>query len=94
VIGIPSRKVHNILNKLILGKSYDDVNRLIDLPYLWLRGKHRKYFHDPKTTPFLIAMLKRDPKAGIATFLHIATDEWAKDKKRKKLLETITKLVR
>jgi len=80
---MPSRQIHNLINKLILGKSYDEVNRLIDFPYLWLKGKHRKYFHDIKTTPLTIALLERDPMAGIAAMLHIAADDTFKFKKRK-----------
>jgi len=79
---MPSRRVHNLLNKLILGKSYNDVNRFIDLPYLWLRGKHRIYFHDLKTTPALIALLKGDPKAGLAAIIHILADKTFKNKKK------------
>jgi len=80
---MPSRQVHNLINKLILGKSYDEVNRLIDLPYLWLKGKHRKYFHDIKTTPLAIALITKDPMAGIASIIHIAADNTFKFKKRK-----------
>ena len=80
---MPSRKVHNAINRLILGKSYDDVNRLIDLPWLWLRGRHRKYFHDIKTTPIMIALLKRDPRAGLAAAAHIIVDKTFKGSKLK-----------
>jgi hypothetical protein len=78
---MPSRKIHNLINRLILGKSYDDINRFIDLPYLWLGGRHRKYFHDLKTTPALIALIKKDLRAGLAAVLHILADRTFKNKK-------------
>jgi hypothetical protein len=79
---MPSRKIHNLVNKLILGKSYDEVNRLVDLPYLWLRGKHRKYFHDMKTIPACITILEKDPKAGLAAAIHIWLDKFKFKKTR------------
>jgi len=72
---MPSRKVHNLINKLILGKSYDNVNRLIDWPYKIVGPYHRKYFHDIKTTPIVIAAIAKDPKAGLAAALHILVDK-------------------
>lgn len=70
-----SRRVHDLINKLILGKSYDEVNALIDWPYKIIGPRHRKYFHDIKTTPLVIAAIARDPKAGLAAALHIFTDK-------------------
>jgi hypothetical protein len=69
--------MHNLVNRLFLGKSYDEVNRLIDLPYLWLRGKHRKYFHNA-TTPICVALVTKDIKAGLAAALHIWLDKTKK----------------
>ena len=81
---MPSRRVHNLVNKLVLGNDYDWLNRLIDMPSQWLGPRHRVLFHDEKQDPLVTFLLTRDPGAALAHYLHIKLD---KDKElREKLL--------
>ena len=71
---MPSRKVHNLLAKILLGKDYDEVNKLKDLPSLLLGPSHRVVFHDPLSN-VLIGYLYDDPKALLAAVLHDIVDK-------------------
>ena len=86
---MPSRWVHNFINKLILGKEYDEVNRFVDFPYFLNPRKHRQWLHDPKTTPILVALLFKDWKAGLASYLHIKADKELKKDKFRKLFKLL-----
>lgn len=68
---MPNREDHNLLNKLILGRTYDKVNRAIDLPSKYLGREHRRFFHDDITSLILFA---KDPGLGAASVLHRALD--------------------
>jgi len=68
---MPSHKIHAMMEKLVLGKTYLDVDRWIDEPYKYLGKRHRVLRHSP-----LEIMLKyhSDPNRLIAGLLHIALD--------------------
>ena len=70
---LPSRKYHNELNRLLLGKTYDDVNAAKDSAAPILGRGHRKIGHDIATDLFL-AVAKNDPKAFVAAVLHDNVD--------------------
>jgi len=40
-------KVHNFVNRIVLGEKHDRVNRMLDLPSFVLKERHRIIFHDP-----------------------------------------------
>jgi len=87
---MPSRQVHNAIAKL-LGfdeKLSDEINRFIDLPYLWLGGKHRKYFHNPETG-LALAVITKNPQALLIHQLHILLDKNVRKKRTKDILEKI-----
>lgn len=67
------RKLHNLVNKLILGNSYEFVNALMDSPSQQFGSSHRKYLHNPLDALFIAATFK-DPKAGIACLIHQGVD--------------------
>ena len=71
---MPNRKVHNLLAKILLGKDYDEVNKLKDLPSIFLGPSHRTLFHDP-LADVLIGYLYDDPKALLAAVLHDVVDK-------------------
>lgn len=82
---MPDRETHNLFNRLILGRDYNEINALLDAPSKWLGPNHRILFHD-KTTPLMVTLLTGDPKAGVAAFLHIYLDE-LQDKLRARRLK-------
>lgn len=66
---MPSHKLHRLLDRVVLGREYPWVHKLMDSPALLLGKKHRVLFHDPQTA-LLIALLSCDPKAGLSCLLH------------------------
>jgi hypothetical protein len=42
---VPKHKTHRHFARSVLGKAYREVDRQIDLPYIWLGRKHRALFH-------------------------------------------------
>jgi len=48
---LPSRKVHEALDRVFLGRKFTQVHRLIDLPARNMGRKHRALFHDPLSAP-------------------------------------------
>lgn len=72
---MPTHKVHKLVNKLVLKKEHEDVNLLLDLPYLWLGKKHRALFHDEKTTPLAVYLITKDKDKALAAYLHILLDK-------------------
>ena len=87
IISMPNRELHNFMNELILGESYDKLNRAIDLPARWLGYRHRKYFHD---NTLVMMLLIKDPKAAMAAFIHHRLDF---DKRLAKKVEIVKRLV-
>ena len=71
---MPGHKLHKSANKAVLGKDYEDVNKLLDFPQRFMGPAHRKYFHD-HTTPFLVLAATRDTKKAMAAVLHIMLDK-------------------
>lgn len=88
---MPSRAVHNLVNKLVLRDKYDRVNRMLDLPSLVLKEKHRILLHDP-VQAWIIGRALDGEKGGVAALLHVTIDSLAsKDKTVKFLLEALAK---
>ena len=89
---MPSRRFHNKLNKLLLKKDYDEINRLIDIAYFINPRKHREIWGHSKITPYLIYLYTGDINAFLAAYLHLKADkEISKDKEKLllKLLELL-----
>lgn len=87
---MPKHKKHQYIAKLILGKSYPEVDRIIDFPYRLFGRKHRRFFHNRDEAILLGTIASSDSKGGLAGLLHILTDEkYSKDKNFKKWLDIL-----
>jgi len=86
--------VHDKINRMLLGKDYDWLNKAVDYPSRLLGPLHRMLFHDPRVDPVLTLLVTGDPEAMIAHYIHIETDRFFTRLKKKnplaeKLLEKI-----
>jgi hypothetical protein len=76
---VPTRKFHNQLTKLILGKSGKRVQKWMDMPSYG--NRHRFLFHNPHSPDFLIPILLATIENGdlggnlSAAILHSLTDQ-------------------
>jgi hypothetical protein len=68
---LPSHKVHRAVDRLLLGREYEDVHAWMDEPFRWLGPKHRILRHDPLS---IAVRYWNDPDRALSAFLHIATD--------------------
>jgi len=75
-----SHKEHRQLCKLLLGKSREDIHRLLDFPYRVLGPRHRILLHTPLVAA--VIALSGDPEGGKAALIHILQDR-AQEVKRK-----------
>ena len=93
MICTPSRRVHKWLTKKVLGKDYDTVHSMIDLPFHWLGRSHRKLFHSPLEAMLIGAWVtKGDPRGAVAGLLHVLTDEaGSRNPEAKRILEAFAK---
>lgn len=84
---MPSRKLHNLLNKLLLQDSFSWVSSFVDEPFLKYRHRHRMLRHDSLA---VLQILKRyGIRASIAVWLHLILDE---DKELQRKVEAIETL--
>lgn len=68
---MPSHKVHRAVDRLLLGREYEDVHAWMDEPFRWLGPKHRILRHDPLS---IAVRYWNDPNRALSAFLHIVTD--------------------
>ena len=92
-LGVPNRKIHNLINFLLLGDTYDWLNKLIDYPSVFLGPYHRILFHNEKIDPLITLLATGDPKAALAHYIHIKLDKDKKLQQAIKKYETIKKLL-
>jgi len=83
---MPSRKIHRMIDRIILGKDYDWLHKLIDYPSVFLGPKHRILFHSPRD-PIITYLLTNDLDAALSHYLHILTDKAVTKAKKKKKQE-------
>jgi hypothetical protein len=69
---MPEHKIHMQLDKLVLGKSYPEVHRALDLLPMKL-GLYHKLFHD-ESTAMMIGYLLDGPSGALSALLHIWLD--------------------
>ena len=67
---MPSHRVHRAVNKLLLGKEYEDVNIWMDAPYRYLGSRHRVLRHTPEEVIAKYGFTER----ALAGLIHIALD--------------------
>lgn len=70
---MPKRDVHDLINMIILGKSYSQVSHALDLPAKQMGPSHRKYLHDPKSA-YIMGYLVAGPRGGLAALIHLKVD--------------------
>ena len=74
---MPSGEIHRKITKLILGKPYSKVHRILDLPHIFYGSKHRKLFHS--IDGVLLGYLLDGEEGALAAAIHILTDKvWKK----------------
>jgi len=71
---MPERQMHEMLDKLILGKKHTAVHKMLDLPSLWMAEKHRQLFHD-ESTAMMIGYLLDGPSGALSALLHVFLDK-------------------
>jgi len=71
---MPTRELHNFLNRLVLDESFDEVNEWIDEPYRVLGPGHRALRHDLRRTPRRVFLRTGKTGAAFASILHIELD--------------------
>lgn len=72
-------KYHRMICKLLLKKSYPELDRLIDLVGIVPVRGHRKYLHDPVKAAMLGYALYGE-KGMLAGLLHVLLDEIDREK--------------
>ena len=89
---MPGHTVHRYYDRLVLGKSYDEVHRALDRPYSVLRGQHRRLFHTPEEAYMIGVLASSGHGGGVAGLSHVWLDKkCSKDKEFKKLLKLMAK---
>jgi hypothetical protein len=79
---MPTHKVHELIDKLVLGERYPDTHDWIDEPVKWLGARHRVQRHNA-TVPAVIFIrelmasgdAEKALKKGLSATLHLAADE-------------------
>lgn len=93
---MPSRRIHKLVDQILLGKDYEWLHKYIDNPSKYLGPYHRILFHNPAIDPLITAIITDDIDAAISHYLHIKTDEYFSKKKRrdiKLMLKIIESLI-
>jgi len=84
---VPSRRIHSMVTRMLLGKDYEWLHCLIDFPSRWLGKRHRILMHSD-VDPLITLVMTGDPDAALAHYLHIKLDRMcSRDKKLEKILE-------
>jgi len=71
---LPKHQTHRFVDKLLLGKTYGDIHKAIDLPFPILRRKHRRIFHSLPEAYLVGTLVSLDLRGGLAGLLHIWLD--------------------
>lgn len=76
------KKEHETLDKLLLGKSYPKVHEFADL----VKGPgHRKLWGHDLEHVLLTYLITKDRKATLSHILHILSDKYASNTRRKRV---------
>jgi len=71
---MPSHQVHCFLDRMIFGKSYWKLHKLIDKPYFFSGHGHRKYFHDISALAIARRYFPQDKDAEWSAWAHVQLD--------------------
>ncbi|MFQ6064224.1 MAG: hypothetical protein ACE5L6_01995 [Candidatus Bathyarchaeia archaeon] len=81
---MPRHKTHRKVDRLVLGREYEWVHKLLDTAAPALGPSHRKVGHDQESAGLIFLLSRGDLKALISAELHIALDKH--DTELKKML--------
>lgn len=79
LIDMPSHDIHELIDEIFLGKRHPEVHKIMDLPALFVKKHHRRYFHDPLS---ILILFGNDAEKLSSAVLHILMDELVSDFKR------------
>jgi len=91
---MPSRKIHKLVDKIVFGRSFEEVHKIKDSMSSILGYKHRVYFHDKLSALVLASMSDNPLQVYLASILHDVLDKLERvsksSKKRKSTLKKPT----
>jgi hypothetical protein len=71
---MPSRKVHEQLDRILFGRKHTAVHKLLDLPSVWLGERHRVVLHD-ELSAMLAGFLVDGSEGAMSALLHVWLDK-------------------
>jgi hypothetical protein len=89
---LPKHKPHNYADKLLFGKSFPEVHKTIDLPYIVYGRSHRRFFHPYKEAYPIGYIITGEAKGALSGAFHVWLDkECSEDKDFKRWLDWAAK---
>jgi len=87
---MPQRKVHNTLNRMLFGRDFNQLNKVLDSAHKVLGTRHRIVFHHPVQAA-IVGYSMYGEEGALAALLHSITDEaTTRNKYLKHLLEMLS----
>lgn len=87
---MPSHSLHRKVCLWVLGETFRDVDRVLDLPGIAGVRRHRRFFHKPFEA-WAIGYALHGEKGALAGLLHVVLDAACNDKVVRKLMEAAFK---
>jgi hypothetical protein len=85
---MPKHQTHRFVDKLLLGKTYGEVHKALDHPYIILGRKHRCIFHSLPEAFLVGSLVSSDLRGGLVGMLHTWLDtKCSENKEFKRLIE-------
>jgi hypothetical protein len=81
-ISIPRHSIHRAFERAVLGRSYGDVDRAIDLVGIASVRGHRRYLHTPAEA-FAVGYAMHGLRGGASGLLHVLLDYIESDMRKK-----------
>ena len=73
---MPSRRLHETIDLMLLGQKFGQVHKTLDLPSRWLGMKHRQVFHD-ELSAIMIGYALGGPRGALSALLHVWLDRYS-----------------
>ena len=70
---MPDHKIHAVADYMLLGKTYPEVHKFMDMYQPLLQSKHRNFNHDEQTIDYILKTTG-DPTAAWSAYYHILLD--------------------
>lgn len=72
---MPEHGIHDFVCKMVLGKSYESLDKILDSPVRFVGGKkHRQYFHSYLGAVVIGLVASQSLEGGAAGFCHVLLD--------------------